>query len=58
MTEEKKAKLSKLIETAISMGDATEELCYWEHIFDTLDEQQKDDLIAIMEKEVACLEKL
>lgn len=55
---EKKEKLSKLIETAISMGDAVEELRYWEHIFDTLNEQQKDDLIAIMEKEVACLEKL
>lgn len=55
---EKKEKLSKLIEAAISMGDASEELHYWEHIFDTLNEKQKDDLIAIMEKEVACLRKL
>lgn len=58
MSEEKKIKLSKLIETAISMGEAEEELRYWDCIFDTLDERQKDEIIAIMEKEVSRLEKL
>lgn len=55
---EKKEKLSKLIETAISRGETEEELRYWDCIFDTLDGQQKDEIIAIMEKEVSRLEKL
>jgi hypothetical protein len=48
----------RLVSGLVSLGEDREELTFWSDIFETLDDDQKHELIANLSKELGDLESL